>query len=431
MNLSYPEKIYIELTTRCNLHCRMCVKYAEGSRIEEGDLPISACRSLLSTLPHVRELVLNGIGEPLLHPQLEEIIRQARFAMVPEATIGFQSNGLLIDIPRACSLIEAGLSTLCLSLDSLQTDPSGNLGNHNGEHAFSRVVEAVGCLNQAKRKLAAEFRIGIETVLSRENIDELPAIVRWAVDRQIDYLICTHLIPYDKQSESLTLFNPNAEDAVRIFKKYSDQAAEQDIALEDCLTAYHKFSKTERELQAIKLLGEIRQEFDAGELRLNLTGLLETDYQMSAHAEKIFAQAEDIAAAGGLELMLPPLRAKTNRSCRFIDDKAVFIAANGDIVPCHFLWHTYSSRVLGGDIEVQPRVFGNLQSNTLEEVWQNEKFQRFREEAGQSVYAPCWSCSQGPCPTLVNDRGDFANDCFGSRVPCGHCQWNLGGIRCL
>ncbi len=428
MNLPYPEKIYVELTTRCNLHCRMCVKFAEGSCIEEGDLPMSAFRSMSSTLPHIRELVLNGIGEPLLHPQLEEIIRLARSAMRPEAIIGFQSNGLLVDIPRACSLIKAGLSTLCLSLDSLKTDP---LRNNNGEHAFSTVVEAVDCLNQARKTLLPEFRIGIETVLSRDNIDELPDIVRWAVDRQIDYLICTHLIPYDKKSESLTLFNPNAEEAVRIFKKYSKLAAEQDIALKDSLTAYHKFSKTEKELQAISMLAEIKQEFDARDLRLNLTGLLEADYQISEHAEKIFTRAKSIAAAGGVELTLPPLRAQTNRSCRFIDEEAVFIAANGDIVPCHFLWHTYNSRVLGGDIEVQPRVFGNLMRDTLEQVWQSEEYQRFREEAGKNVYAPCWSCSQGPCPSLVNDRGDFANDCFGSRVPCGHCQWNLGGIRCL
>lgn len=426
--MSYPEKIYVELTTRCNLRCRMCVKYAEGSCIEEGDLPISAFRSMSSTLPHIRELVLNGIGEPLLHPRLEEIIRLARSAMKPDAVIGFQSNGLLIDISRAGSLIEAGLSTLCLSLDSLKTD---HFGNNNGEHAFPRVVEAVDCLNQARNKLRPKFRIGIETVLSRENIDELPDIVHWAVGEQIDYLICTHLIPYDKESESLTLFNPNAEDAVRIFKKYRDLATDQGIALEDCLKAYHKFSKTEKELQAIKMVAEIRQEFDAKELRLNLSGLLEADYQLAEHAEKIFAQAENIAAAGGLELLLPPLRAENNRSCRFIDEKAVFIAANGDIVPCHFLWHTYSSRVLGGDIEIQPRVFGNLNRDSLEQAWQSEEYHRFRKEAGQHVYAPCWSCSQGPCPTLVNDRGDFANDCFGSRVPCGHCQWNLGGIRCL
>ncbi len=42
MSKLYPEKIYLELTTRCNLRCRMCVKYASGSRIVEEDLPFAA-----------------------------------------------------------------------------------------------------------------------------------------------------------------------------------------------------------------------------------------------------------------------------------------------------------------------------------------------------------------------------------------------------
>jgi len=306
----------------------------------------------------------------------------------------------------------------------------GREGN-GGEHAFPRVVEAVHCLNHARQGVSSAFQIGIEMVLSRENIDELPDIVRWAVDMPIDYLICTHLLPYDKQSEALTLFNPNSEDAVRIFKKYYNLAAEQDITLDEGLKAYHKFFKTEKDWQAIQLLTAVKQEFDAQGIRLNLASLLATDQQMSEHTAQILEKAHILAEAGGLNLILPPVKALNNRSCRFIDEKATFVAANGDVVPCHFLWHAYTCRVLGDDIQVRPRVFGNLSRNTLATIWQNEEYRRFRDEAGQYSYAPCWSCTQGPCPTLVNDSGDFANDCFGSRVPCGHCQWNLGGIRCL
>ena len=123
--------------------------------------------------------------------------------------------------------------------------------------------------------------------------------------------------------------------------------------------------------------------------------------------------------------------AKAGRSCSFMNDEATFIAANGDVMPCHFLWHNYTCRVLQEAVAVRKRTFGNIARQCLLQIWQSENYRQFRDEASRSQYAPCWTCSQGPCPTLVNDEDQYANDCFGSRVPCGHCQWNLGGVRCM
>jgi hypothetical protein len=87
--------------------------------------------------------------------------------------------------------------------------------------------------------------------------------------------------------------------------------------------------------------------------------------------------------------------------------------------------------VLGEEVQVQEFAFGTIREQPLETIWQSLKYAEFRQEAGQYDYASCWSCSQGPCATLVNDNILSANDCYGSQVPCGHCQWNLGGFRCL
>jgi MoaA/NifB/PqqE/SkfB family radical SAM enzyme len=100
-------------------------------------------------------------------------------------------------------------------------------------------------------------------------------------------------------------------------------------------------------------------------------------------------------------------------------------------MPCHFLWHTYSCRVLGEEVKVQEYTFGTIRKQPLEKIWQSSEYTQFRQEAGRYDYASCWSCSMGPCATLVNDNILTANDCYGSQVPCGHCQWNLGGIHCL
>ncbi len=105
-----PSKLYVEVTSRCNLTCGMCVKQTPGSGIKEGDLSLPAFEALAPALPHVKALVLNGIGEPLLHPQLETFIRIAKPILPAHGWVGFQTNGLLLDYRRAAALADAGLA---------------------------------------------------------------------------------------------------------------------------------------------------------------------------------------------------------------------------------------------------------------------------------------------------------------------------------
>ncbi|MCX5828080.1 MAG: radical SAM protein, partial [Deltaproteobacteria bacterium] len=66
----YPTKLFVELTTRCNLQCPMCLKQRHDAEFLEGDISTDIFMTLLPALPTLEALVLNGIGEPLLHPRL-------------------------------------------------------------------------------------------------------------------------------------------------------------------------------------------------------------------------------------------------------------------------------------------------------------------------------------------------------------------------
>jgi putative metalloenzyme radical SAM/SPASM domain maturase len=428
MNDLYPKKIYAELTTRCNLRCKMCVKYAAGSCIAEEDLPLAVFKSLAPSLAHAQTLILNGIGEPLLHPDLEEIVEFSRANMPPEATIGFQSNGILLDEEKSVQLILAGLSTVCLSLDSLE-DTAEDQG---GGHSLTAVSQAIANLVAARRRVAAShFRIGLEMVLSKKNIHELPKLIQWATDHGVDYIITTHLLHYDQSSVELNLFNPNSSEAVDLFNSFNERATNLGINLADCLSSYMKYTKTANDEVVLKLFRELQQESRTRDIRLHLQSLLEYTTDDADKLEQLFATARAVAKHNNIELFLPPHQALPQRICPFITDQAIFIAANGDVMPCHYLWHTYSCRLLDDEIQVTKCSFGTIREQSLQNIWQSPEYSLFRREAGEYNYSSCWSCSQGPCANLVNDNILSANDCFGSQVPCGHCQWNLGGIRCL
>ena len=300
-----------------------------------------------------------------------------------------------------------------------------------GGHSFSAVAEAVSNLLWAKKRVAGIFRIGLEIVLSKASIHDLPALVAWAADNGVDYILATHLILYDKATESANLFNPNSQEAVQLFNRYCQIATAKGINLAGSIDTYRKYAGTQTDGRVLQLFAEMKNEAKEKDIRLNLDSLKAHNENLTEEARHFLNKAQDLAKGRGVELFLPPLQADSQRHCPFLETKTTFIAPNGDVMPCHFLWHTYSCRVLNEDIHIQKRIVGNISEQPLDQIWQRKEYKDFRKEAGEYDYSPCWSCSQGPCATLVNDDGHYANDCYGSIVPCGHCQWNLGGIRCL
>src|SRR5512136_1335888 len=119
---AHPSKLFVELTTQCNLQCGMCVKQSGIGGISEGSMSAETFDALAPAFPHLDSLVLNGIGESLLHPQLEVFISQARSLLPERATVGFQSNGMLLTEQRVRSLVDAGLDRICLSLDTISDE---------------------------------------------------------------------------------------------------------------------------------------------------------------------------------------------------------------------------------------------------------------------------------------------------------------------
>ena len=87
--------------------------------------------------------------------------------------------------------------------------------------------------------------------------------------------------------------------------------------------------------------------------------------------EVITSKAQRRTDERGIDLFLPPVYAQVNgqRACSFIDDSAVFIDKDGQVMPCHFLWHTCPSRVNNSGIQVKKRVMGSIKKEPLEEIW--------------------------------------------------------------
>src|ERR1700728_1647536 len=116
MDTDHPIMAHIIPIRRCNLSCTYCNEYDSYSK----PVPVDTIRHRLELLGKLRTAVitLSG-GEPLLHPDLDDIIRDIR-KNAPLA--GLITNGYLLTADRVHRLNEAGLDYLQISIDNVMPD---------------------------------------------------------------------------------------------------------------------------------------------------------------------------------------------------------------------------------------------------------------------------------------------------------------------
>jgi len=145
-----PILVQIIPTRRCNLSCTYCNEYDDFSK----PVPTSEMIRRIDHLARLGALCvhLSG-GEPLLHPEFDEIIRRIRqhgmFA-------GVLTNGYLLNVERIQRLNRAGLDNLQISIDNVTPDDVSK--------------KSLKVLDQKLQWLAkyAEFDVNINSVLGND-----------------------------------------------------------------------------------------------------------------------------------------------------------------------------------------------------------------------------------------------------------------------
>src|SRR5262249_9376709 len=112
----HPIAAHVIPIRRCNLACRYCNEYDETS-------PPVPTGEMLRRIDHLAELGLSVLtfsgGEPLLHPDLDELIRRVRSRRMMATVI---TNGFLLNEQRIERFNRAGLDHLQISIDNVEPD---------------------------------------------------------------------------------------------------------------------------------------------------------------------------------------------------------------------------------------------------------------------------------------------------------------------
>ena len=425
--LPRPSKLFVETTTRCNLGCFMCVKQTCDHAILEGDMSLACFAALEPAFPGLDALVLNGVGEPLLNPNLDLFVARARALMPKESWIGFQSNGLLLSEARAISLLEAGLDKICLSIDSVSPETFRKVRD-GGE--LDDVSDAFSALASAKvRTGRADFKVGVEFVVMQGNLQELPAALTWAASRGASFALVTHVLPYDARHAVEAVYSNCTDEAVSLFTTWKAEAERQGLDLNRYFELASRYAKSAEDLRLVNFVDAMKQEAEARNIFLDLKKLLTLDHDQNEEVAAVFEQARQVAERLGIDLKLPGVLLKETRTCGFVEDGGAFVSWNGSVSPCYFLWHRYRCFASGWDQQVQAKVFGNVNLKGILDIWNDQPFRSFREGVVAYDYPHCASCNLAPCDYVQTEA--FEQDCHIREVPCGACLWCTGIFQCL
>lgn len=168
----YMPILLMFVTKHCNLRCKMCgVCEYDPTRDEQPEMNAEEWKAVLRSARNLGcSLVSITGGEPLLRPDIYELIRFARDLGM---AVHLCSNGMLIDRESALRLRDADLNAISISIDSPTPEPHNSL---RGPGSFELAVQGVRLL----RELAPDVQVGINCVITRLNHQGIAAMIPFA-----------------------------------------------------------------------------------------------------------------------------------------------------------------------------------------------------------------------------------------------------------
>jgi radical SAM protein with 4Fe4S-binding SPASM domain len=177
-----PREVQLEVTGACNLACRMClVRYRPKLGKREGAMCFHVFKSIVDDLPELERLTLQGLGEPLLAPDFDEMVE---YACARGVRVGFNTNGTFLTRERAERFVRAGVDWLHISLDGATRETYEGIRDGSD---FEKVRGNIAGLVEVRRELGADRpTIQLVFVAMRRNLHELSALVRLAADLGVE-----------------------------------------------------------------------------------------------------------------------------------------------------------------------------------------------------------------------------------------------------
>ena len=177
-------KLYIEPTSACNLNCSMCFRH---NWIDEksGFMTEETFENLFKGEFSVKSVMFGGMGEPLLHKNIIEMVRRFSEKGIKTELL---TNATMLNRELSEKLIEAGLNTLWVSVDGFSREEYEKI--HIGSR-FDLITENLKYFH----KIKGSCESGLTYVVMRDNLEEVKKINDFADGIGFDYINLSYAVP--------------------------------------------------------------------------------------------------------------------------------------------------------------------------------------------------------------------------------------------
>lgn len=175
-----PDNIHMRLTLRCNLQCSMCDIWKENNSSE---LDVRQWK-------HIIKEIYNWVGpyrvdfaggEIFIYEGFLDLIKYCKkLGCHPVVT----TNGILLNERKVKKIIESGLDTINISLDTLNRVKYKDLKNSDN---FDKVIKAFEFFNEYRERRFHPF-LCMATIMMEQNSDELVDLIYWVKEGNADII---------------------------------------------------------------------------------------------------------------------------------------------------------------------------------------------------------------------------------------------------
>lgn len=362
-------KVYIEPTNRCNITCRTCMRNTWDEPL--GMMDPGTFDRIIASLRAIspKPLVMfGGIGEPLFHPRMVEMVMQVKEL---GGTVELITNGTLLTPERSRQLVDSGLDTLWVSLDGAAPESYADV------RLGAELAQVLANLEEFRPMRKGFYHpkpeLGIAFVAMKRNIGDLPNVIALGRSLGATRFSVTNVLPYTEELRGETLYDHTLKDIAYLSSVWLPELS----------------------LPKMDINQLTRETF----FRVLGSGCSIT------FAGRKWSGANDV--------------------CTFIESGAAAVGWDGSLSPCPPLLHNHVSYLRTRKRILRRHVIGNVTERDLIDLWNDRDYQSYRERVQGFGFPPCTFC--GGCEMIESNQ----EDCLGNNSPaCGACLWAQGIIAC-
>lgn len=366
------KRVYIEPTNVCNLECRTCMRNIWQE--QNGFMSMETYEKIIESIRWINPIPLfffGGIGEPLAHPNIREMVTLAKNI---GAEVELITNGILLDEAVSIWMIELGLDRLWVSIDGAKPESYADI--RLGD-ALPKVISNLEQLKKLKVNPitipTGNPKLGIAFVAMQRNFKDLPDVVGLGKKLGADLFSISNVLPYTEELRSQMLYSRS------LYISYPHSIENSSI---------------------INL-----PRFDLNEPTLRIVSETFTKNNISRLNNKTVDNSANL--------------------CPFVNKSSISVRWDGNVSPCLSLLHSHTSYLDDTFRTTKEFFVGSVNAKPLLDIWNDLEYVELRERLMTFDFSPCTMCNS--CEMAESNL----EDCFGNVHPtCGGCLWTQGFIKC-